>query len=164
MSIWGKIREMCFDKSVRWYFGISLGAIIFVFSSTALFLLSGGSLETVSQNEIYDMSKTLLSIDATLFGLSAVVGGLLAVACTRKEMREMFLHSRILELVGISFLCFWLAMIFAFYSLVFPSNKNGLTISIGATISGSVSGSIYLLYTFRNFLLSENRQKEEKKE
>lgn len=161
MSIWHKIRGVFFDKSTHWYFAVCVGAMILVIVFTLPFL---GFAANLGQNEIYDMSKTLLSIDATLFGLSAVAGGLLAVACTRRELKEMFLHSKILEFVGISFLCFWLALIFAFYSLVAPTNKSALATSIGATISGSISGSIYLLYTFRNFLLSESRQKEEKKE
>jgi hypothetical protein len=159
MSAWYKIKGIFFDKSTSWYFGICVGAIIFVIVFTLPFL---GFVANLSQNEIHDMSKTLLSMDATLFGLSAVAGGLLAVVCTRKEMKEMFLHSKILEFVGISFLCFWLAMIAAFYSLVDPANLSAFAISIGATLSGSASGSIDLLYTFRNFLLSENRQKREK--
>lgn len=160
MSIWHKIRGILVDKSTRWYIAICVATTILIVVFASPFI---GLVANLGQNEIYDMSKTLLSINATLFGLSAVAGGLFVAASTEREMRETFLHSRILEFVGISFLCFWIALLFAFSSLVVPTNRLGFAMSIGATVSGSLSGSIYLLYTFRNFLLSEPTQKEEKR-
>lgn len=143
-------------STLRFHIGILFGTILLIVIFSVIFSVN---LQTeFSQNEIYDMSKTLLSVIATLYGLSAVAGGLLVVASTRKEMNEIFLQSKILGFVAISFLCFWFALIGALLSMINPTNKNAFSVSVAATVSGSLSGSLYLIYTFREYLLSHTRE------
>lgn len=107
-------------------------------------------------DQVYDMSKTILYVAATLSGLSAIATGIFLSAMKPKNS-ERFLRSKILGLIAVSFFCFWFTLLAGFYSLVDSTNVNALMISIGSTVSGSIVGSLYLVYYFRDFLLSETR-------
>jgi len=137
--------------SVKWYAGITVVTTLLIVIFSTLFI---GLSKDLTENEIYDMSKTILSIDATLFGLSTLSG---AIFLGMMKRREEMLGSRVLDFIALSFLCFWLALGSAFMSFVNPANKTAFQISIGSTLGGSLAGSVYLIYAFRDFLLSKNR-------
>jgi len=120
-----------------------------------LYLFLNTKLANMTEEDIRSMSETILPVEATLFGLSTLSGAIFLNLFKKDEKSEAKFRSKVAKLMTISFLCFWLALISSFTSLIDPSKSFFFVFSIASTISGSLTGSIYLMWNFIGYLESK---------
>jgi hypothetical protein len=134
------LSKWCFIVLVGTFLASSLFMIVFWFMT--------GGYSGLSSPDITDIAKTKLTVDATLFGLSTLSGAIFLDVVKKREKPWHILSLTILSLMGISFLSFMLALIWDFQCLSRLYDKIGLVISVGYTLSGATSGSLYLVWAF----------------
>jgi hypothetical protein len=116
-----------------------------------IWVLTGG-FSTLSSSDVTDIAKTKLTVDATLFGLSTLSGAIFLSIVKSGERVQRSLAFTIVSLMGISFLSFIFALVFDFQCLSGLNNKLSLVTSMGLTIGGAVSGSLYIVWIFASYL------------
>ena len=108
----------------------------------------------MDMNRAYDIAKTVLFVDAALFGLSTLSGAIFLDVAKRKKESDRILGWRVISFTLISFFCFFFALFTAFLSFANPGNYDALIISIGSTVAGCMTGSIHLAMAFADYLFS----------
>jgi hypothetical protein len=107
--------------------------------------------EKLTVDRVSNIAGTVLTVNATLFGLSAIAMGVFLTAM-RSQTSEKLLKSSAMNFVGISFASFWLSLFCGFEALINPENAQWLTISISTLLVGAISGSIYIADALIEFL------------
>jgi hypothetical protein len=143
----------------KWFVGIVICTFVLSFLCTIGLWFQTNGFPGLSSSDITDIANTKLTVDATLFGLSTLSGTIFLGVVKNREKPHHRLTSALVSLMGISFLSFILALIWDFQCLGDPNNKFSLIFSMGLTISGALSGSFYLVWTFASYLESEKAEK-----
>lgn len=148
---------------LKWYVAIVVCTIVLSLLCTfgIWFQTNGFSdlFSALSSSDVAHIAETKLTVDATLFGLSTLSGAIFLGIVKNREKAQHRLTSTIVSLMGVSFFSFILALIWDFVCVGNPNNKIGLVFSMGLTISGALSGSFYLVWTFASFLETEKSEK-----
>lgn len=88
---------------------------------------------------------------ATLFGLSALSGGIFLGMLSRQEVYSMLLNSNMLYFMTSSYILFIIGLIDGFLCLFNPGVA-ALIVSAACTVGGSINGSSSLVLAFRDYL------------
>jgi membrane associated rhomboid family serine protease len=100
------------------------------------------------------MSSTIITANATLFGLSTLSTAIYLDITRRKEKAEQSLRWDIMVAVASSFLSFLIGLFSGFMSLSGVDNKTNFAGSMGGTLSGAALGSLLILLVLRDYMRS----------
>jgi hypothetical protein len=126
---------------------IATGIVNLTFGVTSIFTLSPSGLST---EKIYAIATTVLTVNATLFGLSAIAIGVFLSSMGRQKS-ESILKSSAMTYIGVSFASFWLSLVLGLATLLRPEGP-ALSLSISTLLVGAISGSIYIADSMVEFL------------
>jgi hypothetical protein len=118
---------------------------VFGISSVLVFFRSG-----LSADRICDVATTVLTVNATLFGLSAIAMGVFLTSMGSRKS-ESILKSSAMTYIGLSFASFWFSLLFGFFALLQPQAPV-LALSISTLLVGALSGSVYIADSMVEFL------------
>ncbi len=139
----------------RYDAAVLLGSLlsIMAFGLIFVYLAASSDLDTVA---IRNMSSTVITANATLFGLSTLSTAVYLDVTKRSGETIRALQWNIMVIVTASFLSFITGLIGGFVAFIIPDGKSALAMSIGGTLSGAGLGSISVLSALRNHVRSQN--------